>query len=1122
MKYSYSILVLMLVLSQVFSASYLNDIFEYEKINPKGSELKLSLSDYEITEFYSGGSVYSKIVFNKGVKTNKIGYAELPFLSATIQIGPDRNMTVVATESDFIDIKLEYPMLPSRGPLTRDMDISKIPYVISEESLADEWYPESLIDSSDPFIFRDTRGINVTVYPFRYNAQKKILRVYRSVIVKMTENDSEPINNLISKKDVIPVEMESVYNSLYINYNYDESKSLQVGDIGELLVIYTPENGGLDALKPYLDWKMQLGYTVHTLEVPNGTDLDESGTITQAYENNNNILYVQLIGDWANLKSGYSVELDGSKDPALGCVVGRDKFQDIIIGRFSANDSLQLSIQLNKSIEYERNPDISGEWYTKALALASNEGEGIGDDGESDQAHNEIIKNYKLLPSTYDEVYTGYQAEGAGSSLISSYVNQGVSLINYTGHGYTQGWGGPSFSNTNVNALDNGDRMPIIVSVACVVGHFSGTSDCFAEAWLKKVNGGAVAGWFATINQPWVPPMRGQDYFNDILTGGYDYLNNPGNGDSSYEQRTTFGSIAVNAAVLTLGEAVSDASTISTVETWTVFGDAALQVRRDKPLVVDNMNNTVFLENYSTTILSNGLPVEGITVSLFQNGTVFHGNTDAQGNVSIDHDFFEGDVILTVSGFNIATIQETLPVQIPEGPYLTISDYTFSSTDFGDQSSMNFMISNIGLESSAGISMNITTDSEYIQLIDDYYFFETGTIPPDQSITAENVFNLMINPNVPDQERVKFDISINDSFAKRSYYSTVYMTVNAPHISISHSFDSETAIQGEDQQVSFYIKNDGHAEPGELTAVLEQTTEYDIQITESVYIDSIPPGASAEVIFICSYGPDIMNSSKADYKFSVNSATGLTEEYQYSQAVGMTDNFSTGDFSANNWIFSGDKEWVIDDQVYYEKGFSASSGEVGDDESSSISLKLDYIEDGEISFYRKVSSELNYDKLFFYINGQLKNLWSGNRDWARESYEVSAGLNEFMWTFSRDRSVGGGENKAWIDNILATGISTSGIENEALSLPAGTVLYQNYPNPFNPVTQIKFALSKAADVKLSVYNISGQKVAELADGTMNAGMHTVDFDANGMNSGVYYYTLEADWKALTRKMILIK
>ena len=98
----------------------------------------------------------------------------------------------------------------------------------------------------------------------------------------------------------------------------------------------------------------------------------------------------------------------------------------------------------------------------------------------------------------------------------------------------------------------------------------------------------------------------------------------------------------------------------------------------------------------------------------------------------------------------------------------------------------------------------------------------------------------------------------------------------------------------------------------------------------------------------------------------------------------------------------------------------------------------------------------------------------------------------------------------------------TGIENSDELLIKDFNLYQNYPNPFNPVTQIKFALSKTAEIKLNVYNISGQKVAELANGTRQAGVHTVDFDGSDLNSGVYYYTLKTEGKSLTKKMLLVK
>ncbi|HCT51713.1 MAG TPA: glycoside hydrolase, partial [Balneola sp.] len=82
---------------------------------------------------------------------------------------------------------------------------------------------------------------------------------------------------------------------------------------------------------------------------------------------------------------------------------------------------------------------------------------------------------------------------------------------------------------------------------------------------------------------------------------------------------------------------------------------------------------------------------------------------------------------------------------------------------------------------------------------------------------------------------------------------------------------------------------------------------------------------------------------------------------------------------------------------------------------------------------------------------------------------------------------------------------------------------QNYPNPFNPSTTISYTLDSSTNVSLSVYDITGRKVATLVNGRQTAGAQEVRFDASSLASGVYIYRLEtATGASLTKKMVLIK
>jgi hypothetical protein len=136
----------------------------------------------------------------------------------------------------------------------------------------------------------------------------------------------------------------------------------------------------------------------------------------------------------------------------------------------------------------------------------------------------------------------------------------------------------------------------------------------------------------------------------------------------------------------------------------------------------------------------------------------------------------------------------------------------------------------------------------------------------------------------------------------------------------------------------------------------------------------------------------------------------------------------------------------------------------------------------------------------------------------------------------RIKATGGVTSGAYTVNILGKGpngtpvhlrtialtVTPVGLSSNENEVPKDFFLYQNFPNPFNPTTNIRFDIAKAGLVTLSVYDITGKKVADLVNENLNAGKHTVDFNASNISSGVYFYKIETPDFTSIKKMMLIK
>ena len=143
------------------------------------------------------------------------------------------------------------------------------------------------------------------------------------------------------------------------------------------------------------------------------------------------------------------------------------------------------------------------------------------------------------------------------------------------------------------------------------------------------------------------------------------------------------------------------------------------------------------------------------------------------------------------------------------------------------------------------------------------------------------------------------------------------------------------------------------------------------------------------------------------------------------------EDFEAGGFNTFNWEFSGNADWQTDNSEVFEGSYSGKSGDIDHSEETSLSIILEVAEEGQLSFYKKISCENvgsqtgnYYDYLSFSIDGNEMDKWAGEVDWSLETFPVSAGNHTFEWLFIKDHAVTSGDDAAWIDFVVFPPLST--------------------------------------------------------------------------------------------------
>lgn len=990
----------------------------------------LSTSDEEINVRFALGGYYdnrvptprgtaSVVSVPKMASMLEEGCPDLPLYAIPVAISEQAEMEVAVTDAQYEDF-YGIEIAPSKGNLSRETNPEDVPYRYGEAYQHDAFFPANQAALDHPYILRDVRGQNILVYPFAYNPVRKVLRVYSGLTLTMRKVGEHGENSKTTHKTLckMSAETEVMYARRFINYREYASKYTFIPDEGATLVISPGKY--MAAMQPYVDWKNQSGRptVMYSLDEVGGNDDVAIRTFILSHYNNpeENLCYVLLVGDYEDL-TPHDMN-GGSSDIWFGQLEGSDFYPEIFVGRVSAERVADVEHQVAKFIYYERDMPASATWISKGIGIGSTEGEGSGHNGgESDCQHIEYIRD-TLLHYSYSEISQHYAGVGIGTnaSMLSENFNAGAGICNYCNHGTPTGWHVGSFNNNHVNALTNDYRWPFIWSTACYNGMFD--EDCFAEAWMRAVDDvtgvptGAIGGMFSWVSQPWQPPMTGQDEMINVLCewSGADQFHH------------TFGGASLNGNMKILDLHPTDHG--KTHNTWILFGDPSLMLRTATPqrMNVSCTPEAIFL---GEGVLHVTADVDYALATLSVDGDVLSSVPIVNGEamLTFESPLQVGVAQLVVTGFNKVTYVQDIDIIPSTSAYVTYESYVINSengqADYGETFSINLNVKNIGNVDAANVQAVLSSDSPYVEVLDD-----TATIPSLAALeqySIEDVYRMKVADWVEDGAVAQFTLTCTDG--TQTWTSRFSMTLHAPVLVVSDFQSVSNLAPGQDGVLVVSVQNTGSATAHNVRVELySSSTDITFELMTQ-YLWTIPAGETATARYFFTVDSDVTMGSSYEVMYIVEAEQYMTQGSEFLNIGVLKETFETGDFSIFDWQTLGGEQWCIDNSTANSGTFSARSGVISDANLTTLQVSMNVTADGTISFFKKICSEANKDKLTFYIDNQILGVWSGEIDWSQETFNVTTGTHVFRWIYMKDSSGSYGSDACWIDDVQFPAVS---------------------------------------------------------------------------------------------------
>jgi hypothetical protein len=1154
-----------IILLMVFPLFAIGQTFTITSADRDHLSLHFELDDFNIDTINHEGELMHTITVKGIIMPNDYGLPNLPTFNRFIAI-PQGARAIVEVRTTRNETLSGFNIEPSDGSQCENE--SERPFFKDPKVYAtNAFYPSETVLATKPQSLRGVDAIHLGVCPMQFNPMTRELAVHRQIDIdiRFEGGNGHFGDDRLRSRYWDPILRNTILNYEClepIDYDARMQQWAQNRPTGCEYLIITPDNDAFfNAGKELANYRTKQGILSKVIRVTEtgATDhLTLRQWIRDIYANwNIPPAAICIIGEsGTNLQQyvpGYRTlhpkdNFITSDNPYAD--INDDHLPDICFSRILAQNESELPIFISKLMEYEYTNVVTDLYYYTHPLTA-----GAWQDAKWFQITIATISGYLTqhgkMPERINEIYSGTQGQNwstaPGTATIVNYfgpngvgyipatpdelggwtggnadqviraINHGAYLIQHRDHGWNNKWYQPEIYTTDFDAIQNINKLTYLISVNCRTGMYDNSTTCFIEALQRMTRDGQNAGIVGAIG----PTGQTYSYANDIfLWGVWDLFDSsflPEYGPYGSHSDSWMPAFACVAGKYFLETRVfpstDDNMCTTTHNTFHTFGDAFARIFTEVPQLITTTHDES-IQCFSPFHIT---APEGSQIALTSYyNRQWHIVTTAIGTgeeqiITILENIPSESIHLTITGENLIRWEDDIPLVPFDRPFVVVDSIAMNGSEltlhYNQSATADINVTNVGLQSCNGGTISMTSSSQLMTITQGETSFDALESNASQLIV--NAFQIVLSDSIYDRTHIPFILTTQ--FGEETYAQEYEIEVLSPNITAelidindSQGNNDQRLDPGEFVSITFRVTNTGHYRADTPRISLGNNEGYIRVITPETTINDLEVGESVEVTF------DIYIEYAAGevpyIHFLVHSTiNNLLKEQDIQCEMGfVTESFEHGVFVPAYWTNDTQHPWTINTSNPYDGTYCAKSGEIDHNESSQLILTFTSTESENIRFFKRVSSEANYDFLVFYIDNEEQDRWSGELWWSENSYPISPGRHTYKWEYAKDHSVDSGSDCACIDYITLPPYLDKTVEQNVLPLTL-------HPNP--TTDQITVSLEQEGDFNILVFDIEGKLIF--------SERNTQVISMKGQPAGIYQIIVEQNGLRWSRKIIKI-